>query len=165
MTKRLILIRHAKSGWDDPTADDHTRTLTDRGMIAAEAIGQWLNSNGYRPDLLLSSDATRTAQTTALILPAFAQRPDLRFVAAFYHASPDTILAQLQKETANCIAVVGHNPGIGMLAHMLLKSRPAHRRFSDYPTCATTVIDFSDGQLEQGSGQCADFIIPRDLTE
>ena len=39
MTKRLILIRHAKSSWDDPFGDDHARILNTRGQASAAAIG------------------------------------------------------------------------------------------------------------------------------
>ncbi|MGR3409824.1 MAG: SixA phosphatase family protein, partial [Paracoccus sp. (in: a-proteobacteria)] len=33
--RRLILTRHAKSAWDDPTLDDHDRPLNDRGRRSA----------------------------------------------------------------------------------------------------------------------------------
>jgi phosphohistidine phosphatase len=64
------------------------------------------------------------------------------------------------------VAVIGHNPGIGMLANSLVKQAPAHHRFSDYPTCATSVIDFdltSWSEVKHQSGTCTDFIVPRDL--
>lgn len=165
MTRRLILIRHAKSGWDDPMADDHARTLTDRGQEAAKAIGAWLEGNGYIPDLILCSDATRTAQTCTHIGRAFTTKPALRFVPALYHAAPDTIAALASAETAPTIAIIGHNPGIGMLAHALVQHRPNHARFSDYPTCATTVIDFADDKwLKIGAGHTTAFVVPRDLS-
>ena len=53
MTCRLILIRHAKSSWDDPMADDHARVLNGRGRASAAAIGGWLAAKSYLPDVVL----------------------------------------------------------------------------------------------------------------
>ena len=163
MTRRLILIRHAKSGWDDPMADDHERVLTKRGRHAAAAIGNWLQSHGYVPNRILSSDAARTIETTRLIVDKLQTKPQVSFVPALYHASPDTVL-DLVKDLQGTTAVIGHNPGIGMVAQGLVAARPPHHRFSDYPTCAATVIDF-DGAVAIGQGTCTDFIVPRDLTD
>lgn len=159
---RLILIRHGKSSWDDPFGDDHARTLNQRGRDAAQAIGEWLLEKGYIPDLVLVSDAVRTVETCELICTAFQPAPAVKLKPSLYHASPDTILDLVRREDANCIAVIAHNPGIGMLASGLVKKRPAHQRFDDYPTCATTIIDF-DGEIGRSQGEIVDFTVPRDL--
>ncbi len=166
MTLRLILIRHAKSSWSDPFADDHARVLNQRGQTSAKAVGAWMASKGYVPDLVLSSDAARTRETADLILPQLSPRPTLRLSQMLYHAAPDSILDQLHRQEARTIGVVGHNPGIGMLANMLVSSAPDHHRFSDYPTCATTIIDFDEAlwaAITPHRGQVIDFVIPRDL--
>jgi phosphohistidine phosphatase len=166
MTLRLILIRHAKSSWSDPFADDHARVLNARGRASAEAIGEWMAAQGYIPDVALCSDAARTQETAALIFAALSPQPKLELTGAIYHASPDTILALLHRQTAPTVAVIGHNPGIGMLANMLVKSAPEHHRFSDYPTCATTVIDFEGESWRKAKARtahCTAFVVPRDL--
>ena len=162
MTKRLILIRHAKSGWDDPLMDDHERGLTERGCKASATIGDWLRRMDYVPDRLLVSDAARTTETAKILFGALGCNAPVDFKPALYHASPDTILDLILRESDDTLAVIGHNPGIAMLAHGLVKDRPKHHRFSDYPTCATTVIDFDAG-VRIGQGKCVDFIVPRDL--
>lgn len=166
MTLRLILIRHAKSSWDDPFSDDHARVLNTRGRASAQAIGGWMAEHGYVPDMVLCSDAARTQETAALILPQLDPQPKLDMMHGLYHASPDTILALLHRQTAQTVAVIGHNPGIGILANELVISAPPHRGFRDYPTCATTVIDFaydSWAQAKPRTGRCAAFVVPRDL--
>lgn len=160
--KRLILIRHAKSGWDDAAADDHDRALTDRGRKAAKKIGAWLAQNSYIPDVLLVSDAARTVETHQHLCKGLGQVPNTTFHPLLYHAAPDTILDLAKRETAQTICVIAHNPGIAMAAYGLVKSRPAHDRFSDYPTGATTVIDFS-GEFAVQEGTCVAFTVPRDL--
>ncbi|WP_438955974.1 SixA phosphatase family protein [Cognatiyoonia sp.] len=162
MTKRLILIRHAKSGWDDPMMDDHQRVLTERGRKASATIGNWLRKMDYPPNRMLVSDAARTRETAELLFGTLGCNASVDFKPALYHASPDTILDLILRESDDTIGVIGHNPGIAMLAHGLVQNRPAHRRFSDYPTCATTVIDF-DGDVRIGQGTCVDFIVPKDL--
>ncbi len=159
---RLILIRHAKSGWDDPLADDHARVLTQRGRTAAETVGVWMAKNGYRPDIILCSDAARTIETMNLINLAFdAPSPNV-LDKMLYHPSPDTILEQVRKRSEASIAVIAHNPGIGMLADAVLTQRPDHRRFLDYPSGAVTVIDFESAP-DFSAGRLVDFVVPRDL--
>lgn len=162
--KRLILIRHAKSGWDDVMADDHARVLTDRGRSAAHAIGTWLKNNSYWPDIILVSDAARTIETHQHLCAGLGDAPETKFHPTLYHASHTTIIDLVKKQTAQTIAVIAHNPGIAMAAHSLVTLRPEHARFSDYPTCATTVIDF-DAEINTHAGTCTAFVVPRDLTD
>lgn len=166
MTLRLILIRHAKSSWSDPFSDDHARVLNQRGQASASAIGKWMAEQGYVPDVVLCSDAARTQETADLILRQLTPAPQLKLAGRLYHAAPATILDLLHKQTAPCIAVIGHNPGIGMLANALVQTPPEHQRFSDYPTCASTVIDFDVSkwaQVQNRTGRCKAFVVPRDL--
>ncbi|SFR31457.1 phosphohistidine phosphatase [Yoonia tamlensis] len=166
MTLRLILIRHAKSNWDDPFSDDHARVLNARGLASATAIGAWMADKGYQPDEILCSDARRTAQTADLIIAALPAPPKLRLMHALYHAAPDTLMDTIHRESVTTVALIGHNPGIGMLANMLVDTAPDHARFTGYPTCATTVIDFNIpdwAAMQRHSGTCVDFIVPRDL--
>lgn len=166
MSLTLILIRHAKSGWDDPTLDDHDRTLTDRGQRDARRIGAWLAAEGYIPDLILSSDATRTGQTVAGLLETLGQRPPVDYTHALYHAGPSAMLALIGRQTVPTLALCAHNPGIGELAERLVATPPAHPRFADYPTAATTVIRFDATQWRDiRTGDCVAFTIPRDLND
>lgn len=166
MTKRLILIRHAKSSWSDPFADDHARVLNSRGTASAKAIGAWMAEQGYSPDVVLCADAARTQETAALITGALPSAPNLKLSGMLYHAAPDTILDLIKREAADTIAVIAHNPSIGMVANAFVGTAPDHHRFSDYPTCATTVIDVGIeawADIKPGSGICVDFVVPRDL--
>lgn len=166
MARTLILIRHAKSSWDDTGLDDHARTLNARGRGAAPAIGRWLAEHGHVPQVMLCSDAARTRETAALILPHLIPAPDLQILPRLYHASPDIMIDLIQKQTASVVGLIGHNPGIGLLAAGLVKHRPAHPRFADYPTCATVVIRFhveNWGDVTPQTGHCEDFVVPGDL--
>jgi phosphohistidine phosphatase len=165
MTKRLILIRHAKSSWDAPF-DDHARTLNARGQEAATAIGGWLKSKGYLPDTIYSSDAARTMETTERLVVALGTAPSITFKDTMYHAPPATLLRVLKKAKGDTVALVAHNPGIAFFAEEIVSQKPDHRRFLDYPTCATLVCDFPINDWAEAvsrSGQVVDFIVPKDL--
>lgn len=164
MTCQLIIMRHAKSDWDDPTQSDHERPLNARGRRNATALGQWLAAQGYRPDLALVSDAERTGETWLRVSAAWADRPEVRFEPAFYNAATDTLLRTIRKANVPRLLVLAHNPGIGMLAEQLAAEPPRHDRFFDYPTGATLVLNFpTQNWADIGRGQVADFVIPADL--
>lgn len=163
---RLILIRHAKSSWGDPFQDDHARRLNDRGRAAAASIGRWLAQKGYVPDEVLCSDAARTVETLALILKELPEISRVSHRPALYHASPDTMLDLLQRATGRCVAMIGHNPGIGGMACGIVAARPDHPRYVDYPTAATAIVDFDIAEwsmLRPGTGRVVDFVTPADL--
>lgn len=166
MTLRLILVRHAKSSWDDPMQDDHDRVLNKRGQRDAPAIAAWLAERGYRPAEVVSSTARRTLETWGHMAPAFPEDTVMRRDPALYHASAETMLSVLRHCAAPSVMMLGHNPGIGDFASLLLKNRPTHPRFGSYPTCATLVADFDAddwADLELGEGRALDFITPADL--
>lgn len=165
MSLRLILMRHAKSDWDDPTQPDHARPLNPRGRASATAMGDWLRARGDLPDLALVSDATRTRETFArLKLEAEAQ-----FLPRLYHAGPAMMMDVLQGAgTAGCVLMLGHNPGIAEFAERLLSRPVTHPRFYDYPTCATLVADFPVADwadVSFGTGSAVDFAVPREVID
>ncbi len=166
MTLRLILTRHAKSSWDDPTMDDHDRPLNTRGRLSAIAVGDWLTSRGYVPGEVLCSTAARTKETCELMLEKIDPRPSVQWDHSLYHATPEQMLSALRGATGQTVLMVGHNPGIAYAAGALASAPPLHPRFGHYPTAATTVYDFhveTWNQVDWGSGQVLDFIVPRDL--
>ena len=163
MSKRLILMRHAKSSWHSPAPEDHARPLNGRGRVSSRAVGEWLRAKKFLPDQVLSSSATRTRETFAG-LGLFC---DAAFTDALYHAGAAEMLQVLRGARGGCVLVLGHNPGIAEFAHDMVARAPDHPRFADFPTAATLVADFpiSDWpDLAPGTGQPVDFVIPRELT-
>lgn len=168
MTLRLILIRHAKSDWNDQRTADHARPLNGRGRRDAPAIGRWLAMRGALPDQVLCSDARRTLETWSRIAGVLPDPPAVTPVAALYHAPAATMLAVLRSASGTCVAMIGHNPGIGDFAGRIVAHPPDHARFADYPTAATAVIGFDATDwrdIVPGTGRVAAFVTPHDLAD
>lgn len=165
--KQLILIRHAKSSWSSGAADDQSRPLNDRGHAAAGKVGHWLKSEGYIPDQVLSSNATRCAQTWEGIAPTLDASPEVGFYDALYLAGSEEMLATLQAATGDTVLMLGHMPGIGEFARDLRRDPPpAHDAFRKYPSGAVTVLDFkaeSWGEVLMGTGKFIAYATPRTL--
>ena len=162
---KLILMRHAKSAWDDPLMDDFDRPLTARGRRSADLLGQWLATNGHHPTQVLISGAKRTQETWEIAAPHLPTA-ELREERALYLASPDVMQRILARATGTTILMIAHNPGMASLASRLAGIPPLHNRFNDYPTGATTVMTFpapSWSQIAPTTGQVLDFAIPREL--
>ena len=162
--RRLILMRHAKSDWSHGNSD-HDRPLNPRGRGAAEALGNWLRTEGLLPDAVLCSTAARTRETCALLnLPESCAVEHLR---QLYLAEPDEIIATLrQRASGDTLLLVAHNPGIAAAAALLLQQTPNQGAFDRYPSGATTVMDFdidSWADLAPGTGTLHAFTVPKQL--
>ncbi|TCP60405.1 phosphohistidine phosphatase [Rhodovulum bhavnagarense] len=166
MTLRLILVRHAKSGWDDPLQDDHDRVLNPRGRDAAPRIGTWLATRGYRPAEVVSSTARRTLETWERMAPLLGEGTVMRRDPGLYHAGAERMLETLNGCAVSPVLMLGHNPGIADFAARLLRKPPDSPRFARYPTCATLIADFDTDDWSMvafGTGTVIDFITPKDL--
>lgn len=168
MPFRLNLIRHAKSSWGDPFADDHARVLNTRGIQSAKAMGAWMDNAGYTLGQVLCSDAARTRETLGLVSTAFDGEVDVQFSRDLYLASATAMLAQLRAATSPVVTMIGHNPGIGSLAGGLVSTQPQDEDFGRYPTCATSIFEFDISAWDEvtpGSGALINFTVPRRLTD
>ncbi len=163
---KLIITRHAKSSWEFPNLVDHDRPLTKRGRRSSDAIGIWLSRNGHVPETVLSSTSVRTRETWDRMAKCFATPITVRFESDLYHGGLRSILSLLATVDTSSVLVLGHNPGIGHFAESILRSLPTHADFLRYPTAATLVCEIQSdefGQVQLGSGELVDFVVPRDL--
>jgi phosphohistidine phosphatase len=112
--KTLLLMRHAKSSWDDASLADFDRPLNGRGKRDAPLMGKMLARMDLVPDLIIASTARRAARTAELVAQALAFEGKVTFTDELYHASPDIYveLARLTPQTTETLLMVGHNPGI-----------------------------------------------------
>jgi len=119
--KKLLLLRHAKSSWDDAGLADFDRPLNGRGRKAAPLMGNFMREKQLSPDLVISSPAARARETTALVLEAARLETELRYDQRIYEATTGQLLAVINgvEDDKQEVMLVGHNPGFeNLLEHL-----------------------------------------------
>ena len=113
MSKRLIIMRHAKSSWTSAAATDHQRPLNKRGRRAAPRVGARLRDLGWTPDLVIASDSVRTRETWQRMQAEFPDSIAEHFNSAFFHGGFTDIANSCTtlSEDISTLLVLGHNPG------------------------------------------------------
>ena len=172
-TRRLILLRHAKSAW--PDVPDHERPLAGRGRRAAPAAGRWLRESGYVPDRVLCSTAQRARETWQLAEEGLGADPPTTFEDRVYGASAAELL-DLARQTPSgvrTLMIVGHEPAMRDLTLELASTQPdkageeeaLERVRAKFPTSAIAVLALTARWPELGPGQAqlAEFVVPSDL--
>ena len=91
--KRLTILRHAKSSWDDASRDDFDRPLNPRGWKDARRVGRELNRRSVHFDFGLASPAARVRETLDGVAEGFGEFTfEIRFEPRVYEASAATLL-------------------------------------------------------------------------
>jgi phosphohistidine phosphatase len=171
--RQLLLLRHAKSSWDDPKLPDRDRPLNPRGRRAAAAMRAAMRDLGLAPDLVLVSPARRTMETLEALEP-WDETPLIEPLEPLYLGSAAQLLGTLHGvgEVVRSVLLIGHNPGLHELAQMLagpLRSAPladAARRVTEgFPTAALAefAIPGPWWALDSGGGRLLRFLTPREV--
>ena len=141
MPTRLIVMRHASSGWDSPQQSDHERVLTEGGRLEAPRMSKALTELDWIPEIAIVSSSARTRETLSLLMDTSHEiRPEI------YGASLETLLPIAEGiETDKTTLILGHNPGCEMLVATL--SGEFHRM--PPATCALFTKDGLNWNLEK----------------
>jgi phosphohistidine phosphatase len=169
--RTLILARHAKAEHVHGKPD-HDRELAPRGRRDARAIGQWLSdpSRAVVLDLALCSTSERTRQTLDAVRAGGASVKDVRFDARIYDASAAHLLDVLREipESVNAVLMIGHAPGIPILATALVQDSAGSTEAVDhisqeFPTSALAVLGFEGRwtELAPETAYLRNFVVPR----
>ena len=170
--RNLLLLRHAKSSWDDSALDDFERPLSQRGRETAPLMANYMASHNLQPDYVLCSSAVRTQQTLSLVLPAFGPRPPaVVYDDALYLASATALLTRLRRVQPKWrrVLIVGHNPGLHDLALHMISRRDddLHAALaSKFATAALAVQAFDVAawhDVAPHSGELTHFMTPSRL--
>lgn len=168
--KSLTLLRHAKSGWDDPSSRDFDRPLNPRGRRAARAVGAEMKAQGLGFDLVLASPARRVVETIEEVAATYGAL-DPGYDQRLYLASAATLLdiVRAAPDGAGRLLLIGHNPGLEELALRLTggEGDTLRRQIEiKYPTATVAEIELPAEhwpEARDGSGRIVRFIRPRDL--
>jgi phosphohistidine phosphatase len=136
--KTLLLIRHAKSGWDDPSLSDFDRTLTERGKSDAKMMAQRIKEQSIDIDSFVSSPAKRAKKTAKIFMKELKKNvEEMLLIPDLYEASVNNFYSTIEnlEDTRNVVAVFAHNPGITEFVNSL-ECSPVY----NMPTCAVFAL-------------------------
>jgi phosphohistidine phosphatase len=155
---KLFILRHAQAA-SDFHSDDHARPLTPFGMNQARAQGEHLKNI----DLALCSSANRTRLTLENAMRENTPHK-IKYSDDLYNASAEKLIIEIQKEEAENLLVIAHNPGIHQMAHMLAKEEPSDKYEElglTYPPATLTILECPVGswaELNPGQNTLIDYI-------
>ncbi|MDQ6434329.1 histidine phosphatase family protein [Mesorhizobium sp. LHD-90] len=169
--KTLLLLRHAKSSWEDAGLADFDRPLAPRGIQAAPRMARELVWRGWLPDAAMVSPALRTRQTWDLVAAELPDPPKPGFAEGIYEASADGLLTEIRKapKAADTLLVLGHNPALedfsGLLASADSESGALTRLREKFPTAGLVRFVFAGrwDQLGPGAARLTHFLRPKDF--
>ena len=159
--KRLILMRHAEAGWDQPNLADHERPLTKNGLRDALQIGALLEKKGLGIDRIFCSTAKRAQDTLLLFLWEYAFKGEPRYFDLLYHAEIRDyvdILMQLSPEVETAM-ILGHNPTISGALEFFANT------YKSFSPATVAYLEFDIEQwselIENHEGKLLEFWVPK----
>lgn len=120
--KTLLIMRHAKSSWEEEGLRDRERPLNKRGRRDAPAMGVLLRERNFRVDCIISSPAVRALSTAEAVAEELQYGKDgIEQDARLYGASSAQMLMVIHSWESrwNTVLMVGHNPGLTHLVNQL----------------------------------------------
>ena len=139
--KKLYLIRHAKSSWDNPKLIDFERPLNERGYRDAPLMGKFLKEEKIIPDLIISSPALRayfTARTIASSIGYSLKK--IRTSELLYDTDAEDIFEVVNsvKEKYNSLMLFGHNPALTQFSNYV-----SDKKIDNIPTTGFVEIEMN----------------------
>ena len=162
--KTLLIMRHAKSSWDNAGLSDFERPLNKRGLAAAPLMGDFSRTEHLQPALIISSPAARARQTALIVQNSAQIKSEIIFDDRIYEAGPGRLLDVIgeQENTADSILLIGHNPGLEGLIRILTGD------LQPMPTAALAVIDLENvnwNDIKTSTGSLRMLIRPKEIRE
>ncbi len=167
--RRLHLLRHGKSSWDEAGLADHDRPLAKRGRHAADLIADHIRERAIAPDVVLCSSSRRTRETLDRIQRALPPGTPVEIECELYAASAERLLARVRRLPDEVVSamLIGHNPGLQLLAlELAARGAELERMGHKFPTAALATLDITSegwGRLGAGDAELVGYVRPRDL--
>lgn len=161
--KTLLILRHAKSSWEQSGLGDHDRPLNGRGKLDAPRMGNLLRKEDLVPELIITSSARRALKTAELVAEAAGYETALEVTRNLYHAGPENYYEVLSgvDDSIERVMVVGHNPGMEELVEELAG------QYERIPTAALAQIELSISSWQEmdwgANGRLVNLWRPREL--
>ncbi len=167
-TRKLFVLRHAKSSWEDAGLEDRERPLAPRGHRAVKVLAEHIREVGIRPAQVLCSPARRTRET----FEGLALDGETLIEPELYSASATSVIERLGRvpDDLESVMVIGHNPTMQTLVLRLAGGNASEEGLLDavqrkYPTGALATLTFegSWSELAPGGATLTALMRPKDL--
>lgn len=160
--KTLLILRHAKSSWDNPDLSDFDRPLNTRGLEAAPLMGTVIYNKGLQPQAIFSSPAKRAKQTAILVKETAEVKQEINFIEDIYEASPLRLLRIVSEinDKYETVLLVGHNPGLEGFTK-LLTGESYEMPTASLVQIALRIDSWSD--ITANRGKVLLFVRPKDI--
>ena len=163
----LLVMRHAKSDWGDPSLHDAARPLAPRGHRAAERMAEWIDERDLQPDRILSSSAVRTRETVRHLVEALELDPAIvELRDELYLAGAWDWIDAIREESPGRVLICGHNPGLDDLFGWLSAEPPPHAEDGKLMTTAAIAqfeFDRPWSEIAPTVGRLVTLVRPREL--
>ncbi|PWI29173.1 histidine phosphatase family protein [Flavobacteriaceae bacterium LYZ1037] len=161
--KKLIIIRHAKSSWEE-NLSDHDRGLKTRGLQDAKLVSLQFKQLEMVPDKVLSSTAKRAKKTAEIFINNLnINNKSLIFNANLYDFSGENLVEVIKtvENDINSLMIFGHNHALTYFVNTY-----GDRYIENVPTSGLVVIDFQiDSWQYIKKGHTTHIMFPKDYRE
>ncbi len=160
--KKLIVVRHAKSSWDNPGLPDFERPLNKRGKKNAPFMASVLNKKEIKPELIISSPANRASSTAKIFAEEFDYpQSHIHYDEGLYEADSLDILNVISatQDYIDSVMIFGHNPGLTDFVNFISEGG-----IENIPTCGVVFLTLkakSWNDLSRGSCEINWFDFPK----
>jgi phosphohistidine phosphatase len=160
--KKIIIMRHAKSDWENSSLSDIERPLNSRGKKEAPLMGKELIKRKLIPEIMISSPAVRAQETARTVAENFDFGSEIIIDEGFYFGTLNTVIQSLKllPDSCNSVMIFGHNPTWESLVSLL------SGKFPEMPTAAVAVLTFPGkfwNDLAESKCSLEALIIPKDI--
>lgn len=140
-------MRHGKSSWADFNVADHDRELLNVGIKKTKKVADFLKSKNIKPDIILSSTATRAFETSKIVAAKLGYTKDnIKTSKNIYHAGADDIFDELfaLDDSISSVMIFGHNPTFTDFVNYFKKPE-----IYNLPTSGVAAISFKTDKWEE----------------
>lgn len=157
----ILLVRHAKSYWSDPSVEDFSRKLNKRGKNDLKLMSEKISEVFPKADYILCSPAKRTKKTLKGILKKVTWSDDINMLYLLYLADRETLFNIVRHidDSYQRVVLIGHNEGITELANHLQGNV-----IDNIPTLGVVKVSFEVkkwSEISANSGKLESFIYPK----
>ena len=154
--KRLILVRHGKSSWEDSSLPDHKRPLKNRAYKDAELVLNAFEHYYEPPAKFWTSHAVKLFKERFNV-----SHDDFEVKEDLYTFNQNELLSTIKTcpDEVDTLFVFGHNPAMTILVNQL-----GDKPMDNLPTTGLCVIDFqTDSWSDIHNGKTLLNLLPKNL--